>query len=199
MTSYMNWRISKDVGMSFWILAERYFETADILIKKCLEDNSDKKADIFIFPILFDIVHAVELSLKAINDHLSIILHDKAKIEGGHNIKQLSDVTLKLFQEFKKKSNSNEIVGSIKAIKLVKQFISNIFEKTDDMAFVRYPINSKKEDMFYAASTENVVVDMELLKEQLSYVTTMFDFVFDFLCRYIEYLQEILPVFDIYP
>ena len=36
MTSYMNWRISKDVGMSFWILAERYFETADILIKKCL-------------------------------------------------------------------------------------------------------------------------------------------------------------------
>ena len=111
----------------------------------------------------------------------------------------MSDVTLKLFQEFKKKSNSNEIVVSIKAIKLVKQFISNIFEKTDDMAFLRYPINSKKEDMFYAASSENVVVDMELLKEQLSYVETMLDFVFDFLCRYIEYLQEILPVFGIYP
>ena len=99
----MNWRIPKDVGTSFWILAEGYFETADILMEKCLEDNSDKKADIFIFPILFDIVHAVELSLKAINDHLSIILHDKAKIDGGHNIKQLPDVTLKLFQEFKKK------------------------------------------------------------------------------------------------
>ena len=181
------------------ILAEGTFETADILIKKCLEDNYDKKADIFIFPILFDIVHAVELSLKLINDHLSIILHDKAKIDGGHNIKQLSDVTLKLFQEFKKKSNSNEIVGSITAIKLVKQFIANIFEKTDDMAFARYPINSKKEDMFHAASSENVVVDMELLKEQLSYVETMLDFVFDFLCRYIEYLQEIQPVFDIYP
>lgn len=52
--------------------------------------------------------------------------------------------------------------------------------------------------MFHAASSENVVVDMELLKEQLSYVETMLDFVFDFLCRYIEYLQEILPVFDIY-
>ena len=48
-TSYMNWRISKDDGMSFWTLAEGYFETADILIEKCLEDNSDKKADIF-FP-----------------------------------------------------------------------------------------------------------------------------------------------------
>lgn len=103
----------------------------------------------------------------------------------------MSDVTLKLFQEFKKKSNSNEIVGSITAIKLVKQFIANIFEKTDDMAFARYPINSKKEDMFYAASSENVVVDMELLKEQLSYVAKMLDFVFDFLCRYIEYLYEI--------
>ena len=195
-TSYMNWRISKDDGTSFWILAEGYFETADILIEKCLEDNSDKKADIFIFPILFDIVHAVELSLKAINDYLSIILHDEAKIEGGHNIKQLSDVTLKLFQEFKKKDNSNEIVESITAIKLVKQFIANIFEKTDDMAFARYPINSKKEDMFYAASSENVVVDMELLKEQLSYVATMLDFVFDFLYRYIEYLQEMKQYYD---
>ena len=129
-TSYMNWRISKDDGMSFWILAEGYFETADILIEKCLEDNSDKKADIFIFPILFDIVHAVELSLKAINDYLSIILHDEAKIEGGHNIKQLSDVTLKLFQEFKKKDNSNEIVESITA--LVATFISCFFDKEDD-------------------------------------------------------------------
>lgn len=35
-TSYMNLRIPKDVGTSFWILAEGYFETADILIKKCL-------------------------------------------------------------------------------------------------------------------------------------------------------------------
>lgn len=100
-TSYMNWRISKDDGMSFWSLAEGYFETADALISKCLEDNSDKKADIFIFPILFNVVHAVELSLKAINDYLNIILYDKAKIEGGHDIKQLSDVTLKLLQKFK--------------------------------------------------------------------------------------------------
>lgn len=190
-TSYMNWRISKDDGTSFWFWQRDTLKQPTILIEKCLEDNSDKKADIFIFPILFDIVHAVELSLKAINDYLSIILHDEAKIDGGHNIKQLSDVTLKLFQEFKKKDNSNEIVESITAIKLVKQFIANIFEKTDDMAFARYPINSKKEDMFYAASSENVVVDMELLKEQLSYVATMLGFVSDFLCRYIEYLKRL--------
>ncbi len=195
-TSYMNWRISKDDGMSFWSLAEGYFETADALISKCLEDNSDKKADIFIFPILFNVVHAVELSLKAINDYLNIILYDKAKIEGGHDIKQLSDVTLKLFQKFKAKENSNEVAESITAIKLVKKFIDNIFEKTNDMAFARYPINSKNEDMFYNATLQNVMVDMELLQEQIAYVATMLDFVFDCLCRYIEYIQEMKEYYD---
>ena len=195
-TSYMNWRISKDDGMSFWSLAEGYFETADALISKCLEDNLDKKADIFIFPILFNIVHAVELSLKAINDYLNIILYDKAKIEGGHDIKQLSDVTLKLFRKFKEKENSAEVAESITAIKLVKKFIDNIFEKTNDMAFARYPINSKKEDMFYNATLQNVMVDMELLQEQLAYVATMLDFVFDCLCRYIECIQEMKEYYD---
>lgn len=195
-TSYMNWRISKDDGMSFWSLAEGYFETADALISKCLEDNLDKKADIFIFPILFNIVHAVELSLKAINDYLNIILYDKAKIEGGHDIKQLSDVTLKLFRKFKEKENSAEVAESITAIKLVKKFIDNIFEKTNDMAFARYPINSKKEDMFYNATLQNVMVDMELLQEQMAYVATMLDFVFDCLCRYIECIQEMKEYYD---
>ena len=192
----MNWRISKDDGMSFWSLAEGYFETADALISKCLEDNSDKKADIFIFPILFNVVHAVELSLKAINDYLNIILYDKAKIEGGHDIKQLSDVTLKLLQKFKAKENNNEVAESITAIKLVKKFIDNIFEKTNDMAFARYPINSKNEDMFYNATLQNVMVDMELLQEQIAYVATMLDFVFDYLCRYIEYIQEMKEYYE---
>ena len=195
-TSYMNWRISKDDGMSFWSLAEGYFETADALISKCLEDNSDKKADIFIFPILFNVVHAVELSLKAINDYLNIMLYDKAKIEGGHDIKQLSDVTLKLLQKFKAKENNNEVAESITAIKLVKKFIDNIFEKTNDMAFARYPINSKNEDMFYNATLQNVMVDMELLQEQIAYVATMLDFVFDYLCRYIEYIQEMKEYYE---
>lgn len=195
-TSYMNWRISEDDGKSFWALAEGYFEAADVLITKCLENNSDKKADIFIFPILFNVVHGVELSLKAINDYLNIILYNQTKIEGGHNIKQLSDVTLNLFEKFKKKGKDNEIVESITAIKIVKKFIDNIFEKTNDMAFARYPINSKNEDMFYSETLQNVVIDMELLQEQFSYVATMLYFVFDFLSNYIECLQELKEHYD---
>lgn len=199
-TSYMNWRLpfSKDDGMRFWIFAESYFEAANTLIEKCLEDNSDKKADSFIFPILFDIVHGIELSFKAINDYLSIILKDEPSIERGHRIKQLSDVALARLKDLKKEDGSKEIDESITAIQLVRQFVDNIYEKTDDMAFARYPINSKKEDMFYTAQLNNVVVDMESLQEQLSYVATMLDFVFDFLCRYLEYLQEIKSEYDMY-
>lgn len=192
-TSYMNWRLpfSKDDGMRFWIFAESYFEAANTLIEKCLEDNSDKKADSYIFPILFDIVHGIELSLKAINDYLSIILKEKTCIEGGHQIKQLSDVALARLKDLKERDGGKEIDESIISMQLVKQFIENIYEKTDDMAFARYPINSKNGDMFYTAQLNNVVVDMEALQEQLSYVATMLDFVFDFLCRYLEYLHEV--------
>ena len=94
------------------------------------------------------------------------------------------------------KENNNEVAESITAIKLVKKFIDNIFEKTNDMAFARYPINSKNEDMFYNATLQNVMVDMELLQEQIAYVATMLDFVFDYLCRYIEYIQEMKEYYE---
>ena len=192
-TSYMNCKMpfSRDDGMRFWLFAESYFEAANVLIEKCLEDNSDKKADSFIFPILFDIVHGIELSLKAINDYLCIILKNEPCIEGGHKIKQLSDVALARLRDLKKEYDSKEVDESITAILLVKQFIERIYEKTDDMAFARYPINSKKEDMFYSSVLNNVMVDLEELKEQMAYVATMLDFIFDYLSRYLEWLNEI--------
>lgn len=199
-TSYMNWRLpfSKDYGMRFWAFAESYFEAANTLIEKCLEDNSDKKADSYIFPIFFDIVHGIELSLKAINDYLSIILNAKPSIESGHRIKQLSDVALARLMDLKKEDGSQDLDETITAIQLVKQFIDNIYSKTDDMAFARYPINSRKEDMFYTAQLNSIVVDMEALHEQLSYVATMLDYVFGFLCRYLEYLYEVRSEYSDY-
>ena len=97
--AYLNWRMVRqgDWGSEFLVLAEGYFNSAYHLLDICLKDNADKKADIIIFPILFNIVHGIELSLKAINCYLNMILKDwyEQKIEGGHNIKQLSDDAIK--------------------------------------------------------------------------------------------------------
>ena len=191
-TAYLNWRFSSffDIGTQFWQMAEGYFETANLLLNVCLEDNKDKKADIYIFPILFDIVHGTELALKAINDYLYLILDDESKIEGNHNIKQLSDVSVKLLNKLKSNDSSEEIKDALVAINLVKKFIDNIYDKTDDMAFARYPITNKDKEMFYACSETNVTVDLMLLKEQLSYVATMLDFIMDLMMRYWDFVCD---------
>lgn len=189
--AYLNWRVSKgeDVGIQFWCLAEGYFESAISLIDICLKDNLDKKADIYIFPILFNIVQGTELSLKAIIDYLYIILKEQHKLMGGHNIKQLSQEAMSRFIEFKQQDGSKEIEECITALQLAQKFIENIYDKTDDMAFARYPIDSKKQEMFYTATHENVVVDLEILREQSAYVFSMLDFIIDTILRYMEYLS----------
>lgn len=190
--AYLNWRIvrSWDVGAQFWELSEGYFQSAYWLIDGCLQDNRDKKADIIIFPILFNLIHGIELSLKAINCYLYMVLNKESAIKGKHDIRQLADEAKKRLLDLKKKDNSEDIVSAITAMKLVQKFIGNIYEKTNDMAFARYPIDSDHKEMFYTASQQNVVVDMAVLKEQITYVCNMLDYIMGLLSRYWEYTCE---------
>ena len=190
--AYLNWRITRsaNVGEQFWELAEGYFQSAFWLTDGCLKDNSDKKADIIIFPILFNLIHGIELSLKAINSYLHMILECKPCIRGKHDIKQLSNEALNRLQDLKAKDKSEEMVSAITAMKLVQRFIENIYDKTNDMTFARYPINSSHEEMFYTASKHNVVVDMDVLKTQIIYVCKMLNFIMDLLFNYWEYVCE---------
>lgn len=70
-------------------MADGHLSSAIILAKQCLISNSDKKADILIFPIITNAHHGIELYLKAIIWSLNKILGLKTKIEGGHNIDQI--------------------------------------------------------------------------------------------------------------
>ena len=53
------------------------------------------------------------------------------------------------------------------AIKLVEKFVLNIYDKTDDMTFARYPLAKDKQGHFYIQTFENEVVDFELLEEDV--------------------------------
>lgn len=107
-TAYLNWRMGfRDSSRSqFVVLGEAFFPTAFNLIQQCLEDNSDKKADSWIFPIMFNMVHGIEVYLKAVNAVLSVVLNKKRGItEGGHDLKGLCSVAKKLIIEYKNRKN----------------------------------------------------------------------------------------------
>lgn len=198
-TSYMNWRVSKnkDVSTQFWQMAGGYFQAADLLITACLKDNFDKKADIIIFPILFDIVQGIELSLKASNGYLFMILGGYIKIEGCHNIKQMVDDSISKLQKLKEKQAHGSAAGNeeaeqaITAMKLIRNFIECLYEKTDDMAFTRYSQTKDEKEMFYVKECRNVVIDLELLQELLGYIEKMFDFISDYLYRQWDWVNEV--------
>ena len=46
----------------------------------------------------------------------------------------------------------------------------NIYEKTEDMSFARYPFSSKEDKQFYINSTKNEVIDLEILSDQIVYI-----------------------------
>ncbi|MGE6355320.1 hypothetical protein ACQKCJ_15740 [Flavobacterium sp. NPDC079362] len=92
-TAFLNWRTSKQQDVeNLIVLAEGYLLSAIQLTKCCLVDNSDKKADILIFPILNNANHGIELYLKALIWTLNKLQKSIKKIEGSHNIKQMLDL-----------------------------------------------------------------------------------------------------------
>ena len=80
-TAFLNWRtgFACTSRRQFVIIGEAFFSTAYNLTQQCILDNHDKKADSWIFPIMFNVVHGIEVYLKAINAVLSFIAKVRAQ------------------------------------------------------------------------------------------------------------------------
>lgn len=172
-TAYISWRFnfSYEKENDFDIMSNAYFECALELINKCIEDNKDKKLDIWIFPILYNISHSLELKLK------SIYLYIQKKLEPSktnHNwIDLIRDIKGYYIQEnqkemsFKKKMNEQFILS----LEIAEHFLECLLSKSEDVTFIRYPVDKKNNEFFYNKSEENVVIDLILLRNEfiLSY------------------------------
>ena len=65
-TAYMNWRTDKhDYIKNIITVADGFMESSLISAKEFVNDNYGKRADVVIFPILFNANHAIELYLKS--------------------------------------------------------------------------------------------------------------------------------------
>jgi hypothetical protein len=203
-TAYLSWRfdLNREIENQFFDMAKGYFETSIALIEKCVDDNRNKKADIWIFPIMFNIVHGIEIYLKGFNSLYRIYMNlensgelQESKIEGKHDIRQLCQVAIKLLKDSKNTELLDEML-------FVQKFIEILYQNTDDMTFARYPITAKKENQFYVGSNCNVTIDLNVLRQWVLRVFTILDNVSGFIDyqtdQMKEWRSEMLSYYDSY-
>ncbi|MEK4715836.1 hypothetical protein [Sporosarcina sp. FSL K6-5500] len=147
-TAYMNWRTQRfDHINNMIVVAEGFSDSALLLVKEILKDNTDKKADNLIFPILFN---------------------------ANHDLKGLFKKVVDLENELK---NSNDEAVFHEMMSNLKAYIYELYGKIErtikdkkgndkpiyDITFCRYTLTLSKdlEPQFYINTFDNVVVDLE--------------------------------------
>jgi len=190
--AYLNWRfdLHRDLESQFFDMGKGYFQTALELIDKCLSENRDKKADVWIFPIMFNVVHGIEIYLKGFNSlyRIHTKLHNcgdiqESKIEGKHDIRQLCQVAVKQLRDTKNTELVDEML-------FVQKFIDILYANTGDMTFARYPIDSKKNAHFYVTSTKNVVINLNVLRQWVERIFSILDGVTGYIDWQVEELKD---------
>lgn len=174
--AYLNWRIDKhtDLEEQFNNIGEGYFQTAIYLIDGCLKDHFSHNADIWIFPIMFNVIHGIEVYLKGFNSKYRVYhglqnqQYVQSKIEGKHDIRQLCSVAMKLA-----KDNNDD--GLSAEFEFIQKFIEILYVNTSDMTFARYPIDSDKNPHFYVARDGNVTIDLDVLRQWVLRIAKILD------------------------
>ncbi len=175
--AFLNWRFTfKDRPSLFDTMSEAYYESTNILLMECVNDNSDKKADSLIFPILFSLNHYIELRLKSIIAYFYLLESDNDYISNinknpfsTHNICELMSDVVKLLNH----TSLNGIEKDKKRFKQTNSYIRQlneykIFNVSPHMDFSRYPMNKYEKTYFYAETFENVTISLTNLKESIS-------------------------------
>ncbi|MCM3366224.1 MULTISPECIES: hypothetical protein [Bacillus] len=139
--------------------------SAITLAQTSLKDNHDKKADMLIFPILFNLNHGIEVYLKAMCWSLNQLLNKKETFESSHNLNNLIKETKKLTSAFDNRTEA--LQWSLQLEKYIDELYSKIEtvkdngKKVYDITFARYSLTRDLEPQFYITEFDNVVIDLE--------------------------------------
>jgi hypothetical protein len=163
--AFLNWRMDKNSEIiNLWNMGDGFLLAALELAQQCLLDNSSKRADIIIFPILANANHGIELYLKGILWTLNRIMGSNLKIEGNHNIKQIFDTTRSKISKYKGQLSVKSFDAECAEL---KSYLDELFDKigatskSDNMDFSRYPFSKSYAEHFYVAIKGNTEIDLE--------------------------------------
>lgn len=167
--AFLNWRMDSDNILNLFNLGDGYLDSSIILIEKCISDNKDKKADIFIFPILTGINHGIEVYLKGITIVFNKMLQNQQSADGTHNLKQLFDTLKARIKDLDGQKVLNEFEKDFEELSTYIDELNTKIESTqrnDKMDFSRYPFSKKEENHFYVNNWTNVELDLENLRNR---------------------------------
>ncbi|MDP3461945.1 MAG: hypothetical protein Q8S18_04050 [Bacteroidales bacterium] len=178
-TAFLNWRTKEYDSIGNMIaLAEGFISSAIELAKECINNNSDKKADILIFPILTNVNHGIELYLKSLIWTLNKLTGSKYKMEGSHNIQQMFQTARAKIKSYKDEEWLKHFDEQNYSL---AEYINELFtliatdKKKDNMDFSRYPISNNFENHFYVDSIDNVKIDLENFVERFKRILEVLD------------------------
>lgn len=192
--AYLNWQMRySDQRHNFNIIAKGYMHAAIDLAAICLADNSDKKSDELIFPILFNCNHAIELYLKSIMWSLHWLLDLSETYSSGHDIKQLYQTVCALIKQYCKEYNTDKFSTFNVQNKNLKEYIDELYlflhpdnngipENKESLDFSRYPLQSdKKTPYIYAGKTDKeIAIDLQNIKERIQEIGNNLDTIADY-------------------
>lgn len=169
----LNWRTERyDPINNMEVVAKGYMEGAKILVDECLADNSHNKADAIIFPVFFLLHQEIELYTKAICWLTNSLLGSKEKFKKTHDIDELWKIAKNNIEKYgfgigrEEKEFKNMIKGLEGYLEELRKKDYQIFKNMD---FSRYPLTRKPMDhQFYVKDLNNVVVDLEVMKETIT-------------------------------
>lgn len=167
--AYMNWRTdATDQTHNLYVLASDFADGAKVMMNAILTDNSDKRADALIMPILYSIDQSIELYLKAIIRLVEELSNGTVSNYKSHDIAELKKIMVG-----KIKGKEVKTTGLEKHLKPVSDFIDELYVKIKDkdakgkdvikIDFARYPIDTDGNPHFYVEDFENVVIDIDNL------------------------------------
>lgn len=127
-------------SLSFFLIAEAYFHSADILLKEMsAQHNTSTLADSLIYPLFFNYRHAIESCLKALFLNYGERTEDARKkyLSYGHSLVQL-------WKNLKPTlDNGKKHVGSSVDLDAVEHYINEINQFDPNSMVMRYPIDKK--------------------------------------------------------
>lgn len=200
-SAHFGWQ-NKDLAL--YGLKEGYKNSADDLVALALENGTPKTLDTYIFPVLFSYRHSLEISLK----HIYLRCFGKLP-NGGHNLLTLWDEVKKevidgfinneAAIEEVKRNKTHFIPYSLMGISPTKvRLLLKEFQEANQRDFERVNPSEKQTDQNadvwrYLISTDNDLyftsghsIDYLPLKESISYLYEIFDFIYHITDEYLS-------------